>query len=380
MKGRTFNKSFVSGIFVFLFLLLAGNACSEAEPMYTGWAVGAASGGYGTILRSTDSGKTWIRQGAGQIAALSLSGVFAVDPYTAWAVGIQESGYGSIYHTTNGGDTWERKGSSTIDSPDYIPNVEFLKVHAKGHDVWVVGNGTILHTSDDGATWTNHIPNDYISAPLQGVFVLDHDIVWVTGSLNSTGLILKTTNAGLTWTRQGEGNVDVDGAWHLLGISAADADTAWAVGGSDSVLKTSDGGTTWTRDPEPTFIKGADIDINEVYAVSTSIVWVATDNTVYWTTDGGTSWDNGNNHGFSGYLAFMGISAVSSQKAWTSFDCYSGGYIAYTTDGGTTWVKVEQLDGENLPGLWNISFAPQPISKFSWSLFAPARTGTNSVD
>jgi photosystem II stability/assembly factor-like uncharacterized protein len=211
------------------------------------------------------------------------------------------------------------------------------------------------------------------------VFVLDHDTVWVTGSVNTTGLILKTTNAGLNWTRQGEGNVDVDGAWHLLGISAADADTAWAVGGSDSVLKTTDGGTTWTRDPEPSFIKGADIDINEVYAVSTSIVWVATDNTVYWTTDGGTSWDNGNNHGLSGSIAFMGMSAVSAQKAWTSYLSLAG-YIAYTTDGGTSWTKINQLDGENLPGLMTISFATQPISKLRWSLFVPALTGRNSVD
>ena len=151
------------------------------------------------------------------------------------------------------------------------PNVTFLKVHAKGEDVWVVGTGTILHTSDGGATWTNHIPNEYKDVDLQGVFVLDHDTVWVTGGSDIAGhaVILKTTNAGLTWTRQGEGNVDVDGANHLLGISAADANTAWTVGGIYSVLKTTDGGTTWTRDPNPSFINGANVDVNEVYAVST---------------------------------------------------------------------------------------------------------------
>jgi photosystem II stability/assembly factor-like uncharacterized protein len=374
-----FKKSLISGIFLFLLLLLAGNACSETEPIYAGWAVGGPSGGYGTILRSTDSGKTWIHQGVGQIAAISLSGVFAVDPYTAWVVGPQESGYGTIYNTTNGGDTWQRKGSSNIGSSDYVPNVEFLKVHAKGHDVWAVGTGTILHTSDDGATWTNHIPNEYINSALQGVFVVDHDTVWVTGSFNSTGLILKTTNAGLTWIRQGAGDVDVDATVHLLGISAADADTAWAVGGHYGVLKTTDGGTTWTRDPS--FIYGIN-DINEVYAVSTSIVWIATDNTTYWTTDGGATWDNGINHGLGGSTAFMGISAVSAEKAWTSYCSFTGGYIANTTDGGTSWTKITQLDGEGLPCLLTISFATQPINKFKWSRFVPAFSGKtkNSVD
>ncbi len=377
-----FNKSLISGIFLFLLLLLAGNACSEAEPIYAGWTVGGPSGGYGTILRSTDSGKTWIRQGAGQIAAMSLSGVFAVDPYTAWVVGSQENGYGTIYHTTNGGDTWQRKGSS-----DDVPNVEFLKVHAKGDDVWAVGNsptvgtGTILHTSDGGATWTNQIPIEYKDkdVALQGVFVLDHDTVWVTGSFNNTGLILKTTDAGLTWTRQGVADGDdVAAAKHLLGISAADAYTAWAVGGDYSVFKTTDGGTTWTKDP----IFSGFGDINEVYAVSTSMVWVATDNTVYWTTDGGATWDNGTEHGLAGgAIAFMGISAVSAQKAWTSY-CSLTGFIANTTDGGTNWTKIDQLGGEVLPGLLTISFATQPISKFRWSLFVPALTGKtrNSAD
>lgn len=372
-----FNKSFISGIFFFLLLLLAGNASSEAEPLYAGWTVGGPSGGYGTILRSTDSGKTWIRQGAGQIAAMFLSGVFAVDPSTAWVVGSQENGYGTIYHTTNGGDTWQRKGSSNIGSSDYVPNVEFLKVHAKGDDVWVVGTGTILHTSDGGATWTNQVPDEYKDVALQGVFVLDHDTVWVTGGSDIAGhaVILKTTNAGLTWTRQG--GVDVYNAKHLLGISAADADVAWAVGGNYSVLKTTNGGTTWTRDP---IFSGLG-DINEVYAVSTSMVWVATDNTIYWTTDGGTSWDNGMNHGLAGSIAFMGISAVSAQKAWTSYSSITG-FIAYTTDGGTSWTKVDRLGGEDLPGLLTISFATQPISDFRWSLFVPALTGKtgNSID
>lgn len=377
MRVSMSNKSLISGIFFFLFLLLAGNACSGAEPIYAGWTVGGPSGGYGTILRSTDSGKTWIRQGAGQIAAMSLSGVFAVDPYTAWVVGAQESGYGTIYHTTNGGVTWQRKGSSNIGSSNYVPNIEFLKVHAKGDDVWVVGTGTILHTSDGGATWTNHIPEAYKDVVLQGVFVLDHDTVWVTGGSDIAGhaVILKTTNAGLTWTRQG--GVDVDNAKHLLGISATDADVAWAVGGNYSVLKTTNGGTTWTRDP---IFSGLG-DINEVYAVSTSMVWVATDNTIYWTTDGGATWDNGTNHGLAGSIAFMGISAVSAQKAWTSY-CSFTGYIAYTSDGGTSWAKIDQLGGEGLPGLLTISFATQPISKFRWSLFVPALTGKtrNSVD
>lgn len=170
------------------------------------WAIPGGDPGeeYGTILRSTDSGETWTRQGAGQIANVNLRGVFAVDPYTAWAVGWPDSGYATIYHTTDGGTTWERKGSSDPASPDYVPNGGLAKVHAAGDDVWAVGNpGVILHTSDGGATWTNHIPAGYENTPLQGVYTLDGKTVWATGAdeEDNHAVILKTTDAGLNWTR-----------------------------------------------------------------------------------------------------------------------------------------------------------------------------------
>ena len=95
-------RSFAIGV------LLACGASSEAAPYYAGWTVGSIWDGYGTILRSTDSGNTWTRQGAGQIANVNVGGVFAVDPYTAWVVGDSDGGYATIYHTTDGGSTWAK--------------------------------------------------------------------------------------------------------------------------------------------------------------------------------------------------------------------------------------------------------------------------------
>jgi photosystem II stability/assembly factor-like uncharacterized protein len=190
----------------------------------------------------------------------------------------------------------------------------------------------------------------------------------VTGGPDELGedghqaVILKTTDAGLTWTRQSGNYVyDEHHPYYFLGISAADADTAWAVGSNYTLVKTTDGGATWTKDP----YFGGLYDINEVYAVSTSTVWVAGDNAIYRTTDGGQSWDNSADHGLAGCIAYMGISAVSAQKAWGSYVHETlVGHIAYTTDGGNTWTKVEKLceECEFLPNLGNISFATQPIN------------------
>ena len=130
MRANMSKKQLISGIFFFFLLLLAGNASSQVELIYAGWTVGdrwddgSGTGSYGTILRSTDSGETWTRQGTGQIADVHMAGVVALDPYTAWVVGASDSGYATIYHTTDGGTTWERKGSSNPASADYVPNVQ----------------------------------------------------------------------------------------------------------------------------------------------------------------------------------------------------------------------------------------------------------------
>src|ERR1017187_7273381 len=100
-------------------------------------------------MRTTDSGTNWTRQGARQIADVTLYGVTAVDASTAWTVGDPDGGYASIYRTTDGGTNWARKGSLTN-----IPHSEFTelkKVFAvSAGEAWAVGVGTILHTSDGG--------------------------------------------------------------------------------------------------------------------------------------------------------------------------------------------------------------------------------------
>lgn len=364
MRASMSKKSLIIGIFFFMLLLLAGNASSEVEPIYAGWTVGdswddGSGTSYGTILRSTDSGETWIRQGADQIAEVGMMGVFAVDPYTAWVVGNSDNGYATIYHTSDGGITWERKGSSNEASVDYVPDVNLAKVHAAGDDVWAVSKYAILHSSDDGATWTAWTTGD----GLQGVYTLDGKIVWVTGGTrpwvpypdNPYGIILKTTDAGQTWTSRDVDFDDSPGFDAILGISAVDADTAWAVGGGDSVLlKTTDGGATWTQGPD----LGGWGDLNEVYAVNSSTVWVAGDGGIFWSTDGGLNWDG---HNAGPYI--MGVSAVSSQEAWASGTGRDRS-IYHTTNGGTTWTRIEQLNGEDLPDMNNISFATLPITDY----------------
>ena len=170
---------------------------------------------------------------------------------------------------------------------------------------------------------------------------------------NGFATILKSGDAGLTWLRQTNG--DVFKAQTLLGISAVDASSVWAVGGNPDggyvVLHTGDGGSNWTR--KYSFGLG---DANEVSAVNTSTVWVACDSQILRSTDDGRHWDSPGSPPYT-----MGISAVSSQEAWAvvNAETSKNGSILHTSDGGTNWTT--QLPGETLAPLWTISIVNPPL-------------------
>ncbi len=328
--------------------LLAGILSSEGAD-YAGWTVGFSADGYGTILRTSDSGATWTRQGYGQLADASFNGVVAVDPLTAWVVGNASDGYGTIYHTTDGGLTWAREGSAA-----QLPSASLLKVATYGfNDIWAVGDSAILHSSDSGATWTNQIPAAYTGVNMQGIYTLDGVTVWATGTASGGyATILKSTDGGLSWTRQSGG--DVSQATHLLGIAAFNTNTAWTLGGNDFggyvVLNTKDGGTTWLRQSAIT----GNQDGNEISIVGNSTIWLACDGAVYWSFDGGTNWSNKSIGPFT-----LGVSAVSTGDVWAVVGGVHG-EIWHTSDSGASW-QEQGIAGTTLPSLSTVSFAITPV-------------------
>ncbi len=315
---------------------------------YAGWAVGYPAEGNGTILHTANSGATWERQGAGAIADTDMGGVCALSPTTAWVVGDAANGYATIYHTLDAGKTWVRMGS-----PLSLPNTNLYKVSASDDlHVWASGQGLIMHTSDGGLTWTNQVPAGFENTLFQGIATPDGVNIWAVGTCkDNQTMALKSTDAGRTWASQGAGfPFLVD---HLLGVAALDGSTAWAVGGLGGyAFKTTDGGSTWTLMHQMSFM-----DANEVRVVSHDTAWLVHDAAIRWTHDGGITWSNFSSGGFA-----MGISVVDETNVWavTQGDHGPTGLIYHTSDGGQNW-EQQSVPGWTLPGLVNVSFAPQAI-------------------
>lgn len=339
-------------ILLLAFLLIAAPLCAA---MYAGWAVGDADRGYGTIFATTDSGATWVRQGSGQVANVRMGGVQAIDPLTAWVAGDADSGYATIYHTTDGGTTWTRKGFGQ----SALLGIDAAKLHGSSNVVWVIGVNAILRSLDNGATWTNCLPAAYTNRLLQGVSSYAGASVWVggAGSTKSSATLLHSTNTGLTWVAQSIA------AEHILGISAVNAQTLWAVGGGGFVVfRTDDGGATWDKQPT----SGGEGDANEVCAVSTNNVWVAVDNFDEWSTNGGLTWATANMPYYT-----MGICAMDEREAWSvATGGFTGtGSIWHTSNGGGAWEQQGPASGRVAP-MSTVSFAREPVPEPAAALLA----------
>lgn len=146
-----------------------------------------------------------------------------------------------------------------------------------------------------------------------------------------------TAQAGTTLQTQDSG-VDV----RLRGISAVDANTAWASGQKGTVLRTINGGAQWLV----MHVDGADaLDFRDVEGFSADRAVVLSigpgeASRVYRTEDGGQSWmlalQNQDPRGFFDCMAFEG------ERGWMLGDPVDGRYQVFATDnGGRDWYQLE---------------------------------------
>ncbi|MGV8922609.1 MAG: WD40/YVTN/BNR-like repeat-containing protein [Thermomonas sp.] len=127
----------------------------------------------------------------------------------------------------------------------------------------------------------------------------------------------------------------------LRGISAVDANIAWASGQKGTVLRTVDAGAQW----QAMHVDGADaLDFRDVEGFSADVAVVLSigpgeASRVYRTQDGGQSWtlalQNTDPRGFFDCMAFEG------ERGWMLGDPVDGRYQVFTTDnGGRDWRQL----------------------------------------
>ncbi len=324
-----------------------------------------------TLLLLIIATPQWTTQTSGVNAR--LRGVSAVNERVAWA-----SGSGStVLRTADGGTTWQ-KLKVTDDALDFR---DVDAIDENSAYVLSIGNGPasrIYKTTDAGATWILQLKNEDPKAFLDAMSFWDaeHGIVF-GDSIDGRFDILTTSNGGNNWIRLATDKLPAalngEGAFAASGTNIAvyGKGHAWIGTGAGSkarVLRTSDRGRTWQvadtplaagqstgifsiafRDTKHGVIVGGDYT-KEKEAV----------NNLAFTTDGGVTWVPA--QGLSGFRSV--VAYVPGTKTIVAIGPAGSDY---SMDDGKNWKPIEG------PGFDTFSFVPG--KKIGWGAGAKGTIG-----
>ncbi len=206
----------------------------------------------------------------------------------------------------------------------------------------VGSQGMILNTTDGGVTW--HYQSPVPDKDLHDI-VLVGNRAWTVGQ---DGIVLGSIDGGATWQQLASGL-----APGLNGVDFVDSANGWVVGEGGTLLHSTDGGATWT--PQPSGV-GTALNAVRVFADGQHGVVVGDKGVVLTTSDGGSTWTPRPGVG-NAVLALRDIH-IEGNQAWLVGD---GGVLRYSNDQGAIWNTRNSL-GFNVH---EIEFAPMQ-DKIGW--------------
>ena len=291
------------------------------------WAVGQAPGSPASqiVYTTSNGGLTWTNQTANLPNAANGGTLYALSclaiggSYTCVAVG----GSGVTYRTTNGGLTWTQTNLSGSHLVVSCVNA------SSALDCWTSSGTTIYESTNSGSTWTSQaapantgsitgfscvtatvcFASGTTTTSTGAIFELSSgawSTVW-TGWASMASISCPATNtcvtsgskpfthspaiySALLWNGSTGTQLTIPAAMAAKGIDSTSCPTTnVCVGvGQEGVTATQNGGSTWTQ---MLFVPlNSTATSNLACTSNMACVWAPGDETVYWTTDQGSSW------------------------------------------------------------------------------------------
>ena len=215
-----------------------------------------ASGAKGTVLLSTDAGKTWTARPVPGAESLDFRSVHAFSATKAYILSSGEGEKSKLFRTEDGGAHWSLLYTS---SEGFLDGLKFWDAkHGVILGDPVGGSFVILTTADAGQTWQRRtLPPALVD---EGAFAASNSSLAVRGTKEawfgtSGARVFHTTDGGETWTIA-QTPIRHDGkSAGIFSLYFRDARHGIAVGGdygkpkedAHNIALTGDGGRTWTE-------------------------------------------------------------------------------------------------------------------------------------
>ncbi len=283
-------------------------------------ANGFVVGAQGALYQTNDHGLTWTPLSTGD--TINLNKIIMQNSLVGWIVGDA----GNVYRTINGGSS--RSRSTLGDGSNFNGITRF------GGRLWLAGDlGRLEKTTNGGASWYpldngTRLSVNWIDMPTNNVGV----------GVGQTGLIMRTTNAGVSWALQ----TSPVPSSSCYGVKFTDALHGWAVGDAGLILRTTDG-ATWN-----TQTSGVTHSLFGISFADPLTGWIVGGEFTNYTgiilnsVDSGNTWHTQ----YTGVpKVLFGISFPTSAEGWA---VGANGYITHSTDGGATWTQQTSGTVQNL--------------------------------
>jgi photosystem II stability/assembly factor-like uncharacterized protein len=312
----------------------------------------------GLAFKSIDGGNTWIALNFKTDSRSNVTGVFIQSPDTVFFIG----GGGFIRRTTNQ-DASYIWGVHELYAP--LSRI-FIYNHQKG---WAVSdkNNAVLRTTNGGLTWqlpTNTTINATWVQTRTGSFIgntlvhspFDKRVVYAAGG----GIVIRSNDLGETWTQIA--TIPNASSIHSFYVSHSDSNTWIAAVGRNRVVKTTNAGQTWTTTIIATYTNyGMPLEMNpdnpeEVYYAPEAAGNPQNANAVFYrSTDFGSTWDTVSITQFRSPCDIQIVRGDSSNIFWCADGITGSGQARLwrSTDKGRTWTNVYTGTGSEMPMLAN---------------------------
>ena len=299
------------------------------------WAAGDSN----LMVRTANGGATWKTVRTGLYWENDLCDVTFTSATSGWLLanyGNTDEPAGTLLHTTDGGRSWRRQSWTGLGaSVSRFQDVAFDTGGSFGVATGVrfdpdtmEETPVILRTTDGGGSWADVSGSIGATAAVVAVTPADR-VVMATES----GPLRLSDDKCTTWSTVGSA---AGGGAQLAAVDFVDATHGWAVGDLGQIVATADG-STWHDQTS-----GTTQGLNDVVFTDGQHGWAVGEDTVLRTQDGGANW-----------TAFdVGTQATwecavfaDPQRGWLAGNRWSGGgqrwvpVIVSTRDGGASWTR-----------------------------------------